>query len=64
VIDTDGWICGEENELVLWIPDPHRRCLYRPSTVWIAGRHETWLDFSKFVHGSNWATVHDHNLSK
>jgi WD40 repeat protein len=39
-------------------------CLHRPSTVRIAGKHETRLDVSKFVRGSTWVTVHDHNLSK
>jgi hypothetical protein len=62
LIDADGWIYGEERELLLWIPDPHRECLHRPSAVWIAGNHETWLNLSKLAHGSNWATVHDHNL--
>jgi WD40 repeat protein len=64
MINSDGLIYGEENELVLWIPGFHRPCLHRPSTIWIAGEHETRLDFSKFVYGSNWATVHDHNSSK
>jgi WD40 repeat protein len=62
LINGDGWICGEEKELVLWIPDVYRRCLHRPSTVWVAGGHETRLDLSKFAHGSNWATVYDHTL--
>jgi hypothetical protein len=56
LIDSDGWLCGGENELVLWIPELHRPCLHRPSTIWIAGKHETRLDLSDFVYGSNWAT--------
>jgi WD40 repeat protein len=63
-IKSDGWICGNDGELLLWIPAPHRACLHRPSTVWTAGKQETRLDLSKFVHGSNWATVHDNNSSK
>jgi WD40 repeat protein len=63
VINSDGWIYGDEEKLILWIPELHRPCLHRPSTIWIAGEHETRLDFSKFVYGSNWATVYDHNLS-
>jgi hypothetical protein len=35
---------------------------HRRSTVWIEGQHETRLDLSKFVHGTNWATVHDQSL--
>jgi hypothetical protein len=64
LIDNDGWICGEKKELLIWIPELHRSALHRPSTVWISGGHETRLDLSKFVHGSNWATVRDHNLSE
>jgi hypothetical protein len=57
VISSDGWIYGEKKELLLWIPELHRSCLHRPSTVWIVGENETQLDLSKFVHGSKWATV-------
>jgi WD40 repeat protein len=63
-IDNDGWLHGEENELVLWIPELHRPCLHRPSTIWIAGKHETRLDLSDFAYGLNWALVHYNNLSK
>jgi WD40 repeat protein len=63
VINGDGWIYGEKGELLLWIPELHRPCLHRPSTIWIAGKHETQLDLSKFAHGSNWATVIDRNFS-
>jgi WD40 repeat protein len=64
LINSDGWICGEEGQLLLWIPPIHRPCLHSPSTVWIAGEHETRLDLSNSVHGSNWATVYVHDLSK
>jgi hypothetical protein len=66
LINKDGWILGPggEKELLFWIPDLHRRYLHRPSTVWIAGEHETRLDLSNFAHGSNWATVYRYNLSK
>jgi WD40 repeat protein len=67
LIDSDGWIygLGEKKELYLWIPELHRQCLHRPSTIRIVGKHETRLDLSNYVHGSNWATVyHDvYNLS-
>jgi WD40 repeat protein len=62
LIDGDGWIYEDGKGLLLWIPVLHRSCLHRPSTLWIAGDHETRLDLSNFVHGSNWATVHDHNF--
>jgi hypothetical protein len=61
LVNSDGWMCGEEGELLLWIPQIHRSYFHRANTVWIAGRHETWLDLSNFVHGSNW--IHVHSLS-
>jgi hypothetical protein len=63
LIDNDGWICGEGKELLMWVPEHHRAGLHRPSTIWMSGEHETRLDTSKFVHGTDWATVYDHNLS-
>jgi WD40 repeat protein len=62
-INSDGWICGEENELILWVPPLHRPYLFRPNTVWIAGKDRTELDLSDFVHGSNWVTVYVDSLS-
>jgi WD40 repeat protein len=64
LINSDGWIYEdlEEKELLLWIPELYRPCLHRSSTVWIAGEHETRLDLSMFVHGSDWARVYDHNM--
>jgi hypothetical protein len=37
LIDSDGWMCGEEGELLLWIPQVHQPFLYRPNTLRIAG---------------------------
>ena len=64
LVRSDGWMCGEEGELFLWVPQIHRPYLQRSNTVWIAGRHYTQLDFSKYVHGSNWATAYVHSSSK
>ena len=64
LVNNDGFICGENEELLMWIPELHRSGLHRPSTAWISGEHETRLDLSKFVRGSNWVTVRDHNLSE
>jgi WD40 repeat protein len=63
-IDGDGCMCGDVGELLLWIPQVHRPFVYRPNTVWIAGKHYTELDFSNFVHGLNWATVYVHSSSQ
>ena len=56
VIDDDGWICGNNGELLMWIPPLHRLHLNRPSNIWVSGsgRHETHLDLSNFVHGCGW----------
>ena len=54
VIEDDGWICGNKGELLLWIPLLHRENLHRPSNVWVAGKYETSLDLSNFVHGHDW----------
>ncbi|KAI0259339.1 hypothetical protein BC834DRAFT_906899, partial [Gloeopeniophorella convolvens] len=54
VIDDDGWICGENGELLMWIPEPHRTGLRRPGNVWVVSEHETILDLSRFVHGPDW----------
>jgi hypothetical protein len=60
-INHDGWMCGDEGQLFLWIPQIHRPYLQRSNTVWIAGRHYTELDLSNFVHGLDWTTVYSHS---
>ena len=54
VIEDDGWIHGNKGELLMWIPALHRTSLHRPSNVWVAGKNETCLNLSKFVHGHSW----------
>ncbi|KAH9053222.1 hypothetical protein EDB87DRAFT_1652941 [Lactarius vividus] len=56
VINQEGWICGTEGELLMWIPQTHRTSLHRPSTIWVIGEYETHLDLSTFVHGQSWTT--------
>jgi WD40 repeat protein len=56
LINDEGWICGSEGELLMWIPSVHREHLHRPSTVWISGKRGTSLNLSNFVHGRRWAT--------
>ncbi|KAF8812683.1 WD40 repeat-like protein [Phlegmacium glaucopus] len=55
-VNGEGWICGSEDELLVWIPDVHRLSLHRPSNIRVIGGHETCLDLSRFVHGPKWAT--------
>jgi hypothetical protein len=59
VIDDEGWICGSNGELLMWIPSVHRVCLHRPSTICISGKRGTTLNLSNFVHGHSWATCID-----
>ncbi|KZS87696.1 WD40 repeat-like protein [Sistotremastrum niveocremeum HHB9708] len=56
-IDRDGWVHSDEEEpkLLFWLP-PH----YRSSFVWgrcqsLVGSEPLQLDFSRFVHGDQWA---------
>jgi hypothetical protein len=56
IINADGWICGSNGELLIWIPLIHRAHLHHPSNVWVAGKYETCMDLSAFVHGHSWAT--------
>jgi hypothetical protein len=55
-IDTEGWIHGNEGELLMWIPPLHRTGLHRPGNIWVNSKHETCLDLSDFVHGHSWAS--------
>jgi WD40 repeat protein len=59
IINDEGWICGSDGELLMWIPLIHRAHLHRPSTRWVAGQYETRLDLSAFVHGHSWTSCID-----
>jgi WD40 repeat protein len=59
IINEEGWICGSNGELLIWIPLIHRPQLHHPSNVWVSGKHETHMDLSKFVHGNSWSTCID-----
>ena len=55
-INNEGWICGSNGELLMWIPLIHRKHLHRPSNIWVAGENETRVNLSNFVHGHSWTT--------
>jgi len=59
IINDEGWICGSNDELLVWIPLIHRAHLHRPSNIWVAGEHETRIDLSTSVHGPSWTTCID-----
>ena len=54
IINDEGWICGGNGELLVWIPLIHRGHLHRPSNVWVAGQYETCMNLSTFEHGHSW----------
>ena len=56
IINDEGWICGSNGELLVWIPLIHRAHLHRPSNLWVAGEYETRIDLSTSVHGRSWTT--------
>ena len=59
IINEEGWVCGSNGECLIWIPLIHRAHLHHPSNVWVAGKHETKMDLSTFVHGHSWTRCID-----
>ena len=44
VVNKEGWICGRNGELLIWIPETHRANLHRPSNIWVAGKNKpAWI---------------------
>jgi WD40 repeat protein len=54
MMNDEGWICGGNGGLLMWIPSVHREYFCR--TIWISGKRRTILNLSDFVHGRSWAT--------
>ncbi|KAJ6627752.1 WD40-repeat-containing domain protein, partial [Mycena sp. CBHHK59/15] len=51
----DGWMLNPPSDLIYWIPPWLREGLYAPrNTLVIRCRGTTKLDFSDFVHGTEW----------
>ncbi|KAJ7481856.1 hypothetical protein FB451DRAFT_1085539 [Mycena latifolia] len=55
VMDEAGWVMGERNELLFWVPPENRAGLWLPDTLAIVGAQPTTLDLSRFVHGESWS---------
>src|SRR6266571_4217113 len=55
-INDEGWMCGSNDELLIWIPPLHRANLHLPSHIWVSGSCKTRLDFSTFMPGNSWST--------
>ncbi|KAG9123473.1 hypothetical protein FRC07_014898 [Ceratobasidium sp. 392] len=55
-----GWVCTENGELLFWLPPEYRREL-DDSVLVISSNpalRTVLLDYSSFVHGTNWSDVH------
>ena len=52
----DGWVLGQADELLFWVPPVLRRGLYQPrNTLVIIDEITTQLDLTSFVHGEAWS---------
>ena len=51
--DADGWVIGEEGELLFWIP-PHNASLRWPSNLKVIGEGETDVDCDSVCWGDKW----------
>ena len=52
---SDGWVASaSDDHLLFWVPPPYRGRVCGIESLVICGKHATRLDFSRFVHGSNW----------
>ena len=54
-VDDNGWVKGENGELLFWVPPCHRLCLRKPNNTRIIGPNETQLDFGNVRWGKDWA---------
>jgi len=54
----DGWVVGQDDELLFWVPSEHREDLCLPHVEMIWGR-PIKVDLSKFRYGSKWTECID-----
>ncbi|KAF7966502.1 hypothetical protein HWV62_38124, partial [Athelia sp. TMB] len=54
-----GWMQNSPSELLFWVPPIYRAELWRPYSMLVIGQQTAKLDFSRFVHGSDWALCLD-----
>jgi len=59
----DGWVVGQDHELLFWVPLEHRKDLCLPHIEMIWGR-STKVDFSRFRYGSKWTECIDQGWLK
>ena len=61
VPDTNGWVKGENGELVFWVPRMHRHSFYAPRNVIVIGRHVTGINYSRIRLGKDWKNCYTSN---
>ena len=54
----DGWVVGQDRELLFWVPVKHREDLCLPHVEMI-GERPTKVDLSRFRYGSKWTECID-----
>jgi len=59
----DGWMVGQDDELLFWVPLEHREDLCLPHIEMIGGR-PVKMDFSRFRYGSKWTECIDEDWLK
>jgi len=57
-VPQDGWMVGQDDELLFWVPLEHRRVLCPPQVVTIWQRPPK-VDFSNFWFGTEWTECID-----
>ena len=62
-VQEDGWMMGQDNELLFWVPLENREVLC-PSQVRTIGGRPTKVNFSKFKFGTEWAKCVDQEWLK
>ena len=62
-VPWDGWMVGQDNELLFWVPLEHREVLFssQVKTIW---ERATKVDFSKFKFGTKWTECIDKEWMK
>ena len=57
-IDEYGWMRDsrrEDAKILFWVPKENRTGFWFPRNTAVIHKHVTKIDFSRFVHGEDWA---------
>ncbi|KAF9060602.1 WD40-repeat-containing domain protein [Rhodocollybia butyracea] len=62
-LQPDGWLCGSDSSLFLWIPPEYRAGLTVPHLqVIISQAHKSSINLQTFVHGTSWTQCYTGEL--